>query len=193
MALFVALVIVAGVVIYCFLQHKRRKQESAAKESFDNTIVTEHVDGSVVATNRLHGLVHTPELSRVQYANINDSSDGINAVTFAYNNPEYSRGGEREPVTNDVSPVGGAKKTVINVSSNPYDSIKYTPEGELHESGNEHAGERTYDNIRRDDANSVSSDDHFYMTMLSEQPEVTPTPMVETHPGEFTGSGEMTP
>ena len=63
------------------VKYRRQQKIKKSKESFDGTIVSENHDGSIIVTNRLSGLVGTPEVPRVQYSkNTQDGGESVNTL-----------------------------------------------------------------------------------------------------------------
>ena len=118
--LFVLLIIIGAIVLYCLSQRRKKKKIERSKEPFDNTILSENVDGTVEASNRLHGLVNTPEVPRAHYSN-REGNPGVH-LERSYDNPLYPR--DHKP--NNVAPseYEQPRRSVISVNSNTYDKIR---------------------------------------------------------------------
>ncbi|XP_052278291.1 scavenger receptor cysteine-rich type 1 protein M130-like isoform X2 [Dreissena polymorpha] len=85
---FVILISIAVTVFCIYRRHRRNKKQDDSKLKFDNTIVQEHMDSSLHASNPLHG-VPTPEVVRASYSRRGNTE--VANVIHGVNNPAYER------------------------------------------------------------------------------------------------------
>ena len=129
---FVVLVIIVAIIVYCLHKRKKQMKLDKAKERFDNTIVSETGDSSIVARNPMHEMA-TPEVSRVRYTNRDGTEEA--SLSPSYLNPAYNRAPsetvDQEPAdVSGIQPViegeparTGSNRTVIDVNSSRYDRL----------------------------------------------------------------------
>lgn len=116
---FAVLTVVTAGVVYCLRRYRKHKKDEASKQTFDTSIMAENVDGSFAATNRLSGLVNTPELPRVRYERKGDSEAA--SISHVYQNPYYRNAvNSSEDVPGSLTETGHSNgahtyNTVINV------------------------------------------------------------------------------
>lgn len=129
---FAVLTVVTAGVVYCLQRYRKHKKDEASKQTFDTSIMAENVDGSFAATNRLSGLVNTPELPRVRYERKGESEAA--SISHGYQNPNYQNAANsREDVPGSSTETGNSNgahtyNTMINVHnsdvSRTYHNVK---------------------------------------------------------------------